>query len=37
MVSTVLAKVEIEKSKFQKSISQFYVRIGHIRANNTLQ
>ena len=31
MVSTVLAKVEVEKSSLQKSIWQFYVRMGHKR------
>ena len=28
MVMTILAKVEVEKSSFQKSIWQFYVRMG---------
>ena len=30
MVMPILAKVEVEKSSFQKSILQFYVRMGHI-------
>ena len=31
MVMTILAKVEVEQSSFQKSIWQFYVRMGHLR------
>ena len=31
MMMTILAKVEVEKSSFQKSIWQFYVRMGLIR------
>ena len=31
MVMTILAKVEVEKSSFQKSIWQFFVRMGPVQ------